>query len=96
MENTWSRDNTTADCTLLEKVNPVFNTARMTLFQPAANGGRDAAALAKSMGITLEATQDIANTKASPEQALIASPADLEGSIRKAMAFLAKQRKHFT
>ncbi len=30
------------------------------------------------------------------KNALIASPADLEGSIRKAMAFLAKQRKRFT
>ena len=70
MENTWSWDNTAVDYTLLEKVNPVFNTAKMTLFQLAANGNRDAAALAKSMGLTLEATQDSANTKASPEQVL--------------------------
>ena len=70
MENTWSWDNPTVDYTLLEKVNPVFNTAKMTLFQLAANGDRDAAALAKSMGLTLEATQDSANTKASPEQVL--------------------------
>ena len=70
MENTWSWDNPTVDYTLLEKVNPVFNTAKMTLFQLAANGNKDAAALAKSMGLTLEATQDSANTKASPEQVL--------------------------
>ena len=70
MENTWSWDNTAVDYTLLEKVNPVFNTAKMTLFQLAANGNRDAAALAKSMGLTLETTQDSANTKASPEQVL--------------------------
>ena len=70
MENTWSWDNTAVDYTLLEKVNPVFNTAKMTLFQLAANGDRDAAALAKSMGLTLEATQNSANTKASPEQVL--------------------------
>ena len=37
MENTWSWDNTAVDYTLLEKVNPVFNTAKMTLFQLAAN-----------------------------------------------------------
>ncbi len=43
MENTWSWDNPTVDYTLLEKVNPVFNTAKMTLFQLAANGDRDAA-----------------------------------------------------
>ena len=70
MENPWSWDNTAVDYTLLEQVNPVFNTAKMTLFQLAANGDRDAAALAKSMGLTLEATQNSANTKASPEQVL--------------------------
>ena len=70
MENPWSWDNTAVEYTLLEKVNPVFNTAKMTLFQLAANGDRDAAALAKSMGLTLEATQNSANTKASPEQVL--------------------------
>ena len=70
MENTWNWDEASVDLTLLEKVNPVFNTAKMTLFQLAANGDKDAAALAKSMGLTLEATQDSANTKASPEQVL--------------------------
>ena len=70
MENTWSWDNTAVDYTLLEKVNPVFNTAKMTLFQLAANGDRDAATLAESMGLTREATQNSANTKASPEQVL--------------------------
>ena len=64
MENTWNLDNVPVDDSLLEKVNPVFNTARMTLFQLAANGNTDAAALAKSMGLTLEATQNSTNTKA--------------------------------
>ena len=50
-ENTWPWDNTAVDYALLEKVNPVFNTAKMTLFQLAANGDRDEAALAKSMGL---------------------------------------------
>ena len=70
MENTWPWDNTAVDYTLLEKVNPVFNTAKMTLIQLAANGDKDAATLAKSMGLTLEATQNSANTKASQEQVL--------------------------
>ena len=70
MDNAWSWDNTAVDYTLLEKVNPMFNTAKMTLFQLAANGDTDAAALAKSMGLTHKATQDSANTKASPEQVL--------------------------
>ena len=42
----------------------------MTLFQLAANGDADAATLAKRMGLTLEATQNSATTKASPEQVL--------------------------
>ncbi len=58
------------DLALLERVNPVFQTAKMTLFQLAANGDPDAMALAKSMGLTLEATQNSATTTASPEQVL--------------------------
>ena len=70
MENTWNWDETMMDITLLEKVNPVFQTAKMTLFQLAANGDQDAATLAKSMGLTLEATQNSKTTTASPEQVL--------------------------
>ena len=70
MDNTWNWNDAVDDYALLEKVNPVFNTAKMTLFQLAANGDANAAALAKSMGLTLEGTQDSANTKASPEQVL--------------------------
>ena len=70
MENTWNPDNVPVDDSLLEKVNPVFNTARMTLFQLAANGNTEAAELAKSMGLTMEETQNSTNTKASPEQVL--------------------------
>ena len=64
----WNEDN--IDFALLEKVNPVFQTAKMTLFQLAANGDEDAVALAKRMGLTLEATQNSATTTASPEQVL--------------------------
>ena len=51
MENTWNPDNVPVDNSLLEKVNPVFNTARMTLFQLAANGNTEAAELAKAWGL---------------------------------------------
>ena len=70
MKNTWNWSDAAVDYGLLEKVNPVFNTAKMTLFQLAANGDADAATLAKSMGLTLDATQNSATTKASPEQVL--------------------------
>lgn len=64
----WNDAN--ADFALFEKVNPVFQTAKMTLYQLAANGDQDAMALAKAMGLTLEATQNSATTTASPEQVL--------------------------
>ena len=70
MKNTRNWSDAAVDYGLLEKVNPVFNTAKMTLFQLAANGDADAATLAKSMGLTLDATQNSATTKASPEQVL--------------------------
>lgn len=70
MANTLNWDETTFDSALFERVNPVFHTARMTLFQLAANGDQDAAVLAKNMGLTLSETQNSANTTASPEQVL--------------------------
>ena len=70
MSNTLNWNDATVDYGLLEKVNPVFNTAKMTLFQLSANGNTDAAALVRDMGLTLEATQNSATTKTSPEQVL--------------------------
>ena len=70
MSNTLNWNDAIVDYGLLEKVNPVFNTAKMTLFQLAANGNTDAAALVRDMGLTLEATQNSATTKASLEQVL--------------------------
>ena len=64
----WNDEHT--DFALLEKVNPVFQTAKMTLYQLAANGDEDAAVLAKNMGLTLEATQNSTTTTALPEQVL--------------------------
>ena len=42
---------------LLERINPVFNTAKMTLFQLSAAGDRDAAELVKKLGLTMKSTQ---------------------------------------
>ena len=70
MNDVLSSNEATIDYALLEKVNPVFLTAKMTLFQLAANGDFDAAMLVESMGLTLEETQNSANSTASPEQVL--------------------------
>ena len=48
----------TIDQALLERINPVFNTAKMTLFQLAAAGDRDAAAISDRLGLTMESTND--------------------------------------
>ena len=70
MSDMLSSSELTIDYALLERVNPVFHTAKMTLFQLAANGDSDAAVLAENMGLTREATQNSANTTALPEQVL--------------------------
>ncbi len=70
MSNELNPNEAAIDDALLEKVNPVFLTAKMTMFQLAANGDPDAVMLAEALGLTRESTQDSANTTASPEQIL--------------------------
>ena len=62
MRDVLSSSEAAIDYALLEKVNPVFHTAKMTLFQLAENGDPDAVVLAESMGLTREAAQNSANT----------------------------------
>lgn len=38
----------------LEQANPVFNTAKMTLFQLSGTGDADAAAISEKLGLTME------------------------------------------
>ena len=57
-----------SDLALLERVNPIFNTAKMCLYQLAMIGDEDAAALSDKLGLTFGETQDSATTKASEEQ----------------------------
>ena len=45
------------DLSLLERVNPVFNTAKMTLYQLASSGDENALALSKMYGLTAEETE---------------------------------------
>ena len=62
--------NKKVDLTILERTNPVFNTAKMTLYQLSGTGDQDAAAIADALGLTLEETQNSATTTALPEQLL--------------------------
>ncbi len=56
------------DQNLLERVNPVFNTAKMTVFQLASAGVKDAAEVAQKLNLSFEETQNSASTTVSPEQ----------------------------
>lgn len=47
-----------ADQNLLERINPVFNTAKMTLFQLAITGDQNAIAISDKLGLTMEKTND--------------------------------------
>jgi len=57
------------DQALLEKTNPVFNTAKMTLFQMAKNDNPNAAAIIEKMGLT-EDTQKSKSFSMGPEEEL--------------------------
>ena len=46
------------DQSFLERINPVFNTAKMTLFQLASAGDKNAAVIAEKLNLTREGTQD--------------------------------------
>ena len=46
------------DQNFLERINPVFNTAKMTLFQLASTGDKNASEIAEKLNLTREGTQD--------------------------------------
>ena len=49
---------------LMETVNPIFKTAKMTLFQLMSAGDTDAKAIAERLGLTFEETQGSASLAA--------------------------------
>ena len=64
MENMFNFEAIEIDQNLLERTNPIFNTARMTLFQLAATGNDDAKAIAERLNLTRKDTQDSETVKA--------------------------------
>ena len=58
---------------LMERTNPVFNTAKMTLDQLAFSGDKYAAAISEKLGFNVDETQTSANTKTSPTEMLVGS-----------------------
>lgn len=64
-------ENTDVGFELKERANPVFNTAKMTLFQLAESGDENAEAIAKRLGIDFDNSQNSSNTKIPREFAII-------------------------
>ena len=64
MDNAFDFEGIEIGQELLERTNPIFNTARMTLFQLAAAGHEDAKAIAERLNLTREDTQDSKTVKA--------------------------------
>ncbi len=58
MDNMFNIDEIEIDQDLLERTNPIFNTAKMTLFQLATAGHDDANDVVEKLGLTLEDTQN--------------------------------------
>ena len=57
---------------LLERVNPIFNTAKMSLFQLAEIGYKDAITISDKLKLTFEKTQKSTSFEGQPEEHLIA------------------------
>ena len=72
MENLFNFDDIKVDAELLERANPVFNTAKMTLFQLAASGDQDSVRMAEQLGLT-ETTQNSTTTTSDAVKLLIES-----------------------
>lgn len=72
MDNLFDFDEIQVDADLLERANPIFNTAKMTLFQLAASGDQDSVRMAEKLGLT-ETTQNSTTTTSDAVKLLIES-----------------------
>ena len=73
MDNAFNFKGMEIDQDLLERTNPVFNTARMTLFQLAAAGHDDAKVIAERLNLTRKDTQDSKTVRADDDDLFINS-----------------------
>ncbi|WP_405308688.1 hypothetical protein [Methanobrevibacter sp.] len=71
MDNKIDFEGIEIDQDLLERTNPIFNTARMTLLQLAATGHDDAKAVAKKLNLNQKDTQDSKTVKADETELFI-------------------------
>ena len=72
MNDLFNLDDVNVDAELLERANPIFNTAKMTLYQLAASGDEDSIRLVEKLGLT-EDTQNSVTTTSDAVKLLIES-----------------------
>ncbi len=77
MDNFFDIGSLSVDFDTMERTNPIFNTAKMTLFQLAGAGDKDAAAIIAKLGLSYDQTQNTAKTKV-PEELLTVNSLMLE------------------
>ena len=70
MDNLFHPEDLKIDRQLQKETNPVSGTAEMTLFQLAAGGDREAAAIAEALGLTFQGTQTAGSKQMPPEEAI--------------------------
>ena len=73
MEHIFNFEGIEIDQDLLERTNPIFNTARMTLYQLAATGHDDARDLVEWLNLTRKDTQDSKTVKADEDDLFVNS-----------------------
>lgn len=73
MKNIFNFEGIEIDQNLLERTNPIFNTARMTLYQLAATGHDDARDLVEWLNLTRKDTQDSKTVKADEDDLFVNS-----------------------
>jgi len=73
MDNIFNFEGIEINQDLLERTNPIFNTARMTLFQLAATGNDNAKDLVERLNLTRKDTQDSKTVKSNEDDLFINS-----------------------
>lgn len=67
MENLFRQNEISVNLDVMERANPIFNTAKTTLFLLATSGNEDAKILASKLGFTFDSTQNANNNKTTPD-----------------------------
>ncbi len=68
MDNLFRQDKISVNIDVMERANPIFNTAKSTLYLLGESGDRDAKLLASELGLSFDSTQNANTTRQRPTQ----------------------------